>query len=184
MTRDEVKQLLARIDVLYPNWKPKDLSLLIDTWLEMIGEYNYADVLVALKTYIATDESGFAPSIGQLIGTMHNLRDKAQGNEMSEIQAWALVRKAVSNGIYNAEREFNNLPPVIQKAVGSPMMIHNWAVVDTEHIETVIQSNFIKSYRALLLREKENAKLPMAVRTAIETMAQQPIGLISKEDYE
>ena len=36
-----------------------------------------------------------------------------------------------------------------------------------ESIENVVQSNFIKTYRIVLKREKENRKLPESVRIAM-----------------
>ena len=70
MTRDEVKKIIMVVMASYPNWKPNDLSFTVDVWYMMLCDYTYNDVAKALKTYITTDTSGFAPSIGQLVNNM------------------------------------------------------------------------------------------------------------------
>lgn len=165
MTRDDTKKILMRIQSVFPNWKPAaDLRFVVDTWCEYLDEYSYEQVLIALKAYISTDTSGFAPSIGQLVDRIHNLSCPCELNEM---EAWSLVSKAIRNSYYNAETEFEKLPDVVKKAVGSPSNLRNWSQTDIESIENVVQSNFIRTYRIVLKREKENRKLPESVRIAM-----------------
>lgn len=168
MTRDETKKLLMRISSVYPNWKPQaDLTFVIETWCEYLAEYSYEQVLVALKAYISTDTSGFAPSIGQLVDKIHGLK---QPCELNEMEAWSLVSNALRNSTYNAETEFAQLPALVQKAVGSPSNLRNWAQTNVESIENVVQSNFIRTYRSVITREMENRKLPESVRIAMNQM--------------
>lgn len=162
MTRDDTKKILMRIQSVFPNWKPTaDLRFVVDTWCEYLEEYSYEQVLIALKAYISTDTSGFAPSIGQIVDKIHNLN---QPCELNEMEAWSLVSKAIRNSAYNAESEFDKLPESVKKAVGSPSNLRNWSQTDIESIENVVQSNFLRTYRIVLVREKENRKLPDSVR--------------------
>lgn len=103
MTREETKKIVMIISASYPNWKPQDLKFTVDTWALMLEEYDYNQIAVALKAYIASDTSGFAPSIGQLIDKMHILTYK---NEMNELEAWNMLYKAICNSGYNSECEF------------------------------------------------------------------------------
>lgn len=165
MTRDDTKKVLMRIQTVFPNWKPTaDLKFVVDTWWEYLSEYSYEQVCLALKAYISTDTSGFAPSIGQIIEKIHNLSGHSELNEM---QAWSLVSKAIRNSTYNAESEFEKLPEEVKKAVGSPSNLRNWAQTDIESIENVVQSNFLRTYRTVVAREKENRKIPDSVRIAM-----------------
>lgn len=165
MTRDDTKKILMRIQSVFPNWKPTaDLRFVVDTWCEYLVEYSYEQVLVALKAYISTDTSGFAPSIGQLVDKIHNF---TQPCELNEMEAWSLVSKAIRNSAYNAESEFEKLPEAVKRAVGSPSNLRNWSQTDIESIENVVQSNFLRTYRTVLVREKENRKLPESVRIAM-----------------
>lgn len=153
MTREETKKIIAVIATSYPNYKPDDFAMTIDVWTELLTGYPYSDASNALKAYIMTDTSGFAPSIGQIIEKI-NARD-----EMEDLKAWALVRKAIRNGNYGSEEEFANLPQDVQRAVGDKQNISAWANIPTEEIETVIQSQFLRAYRALKTRENEERKL-------------------------
>lgn len=170
MTRDDTKKLLMRISSVYPNWKPQaDLTFVIETWCEYLSEYTYEQVLIALKAYISTDTSGFAPSIGQLVDKIHSIK---QPCELNEMEAWSLVSNALRNSTYNADAEFSQLPALVQKAVGSPSNLRNWAQTDIESIENVVQSNFMRTYRTVVAMDKENRKLPESVRIAMNQMLQ------------
>lgn len=166
MTRNEVKEIVMIIFVSYPNWKPKDandndLEYTVNTWYSMLEEYDYKKISLALKAYITTEKSGFAPSIGQLINKLHTISDP---EELNEMEAWALVSNALRNGYYGAEDEFNKLPALVQKAVGTPSQLRHWSQTDIESIENVVQSNFMRTYRTVVQREKEFARLPEEIR--------------------
>lgn len=176
MIRDDVKKILMRIQSVFPNWKPQsDLRFVVDTWCEYLADYSYEEALFGLNAYITTDTSGFAPSIGQLIDKIKRLTEK---DELNEMEAWSLVSKAIKNGYYGAEAEFAKLPPVVQKAVGNPSNLRNWAHTDEQSIENVVQSNFLRTYRMVVKREKEYQKLPEKVRLVMNSS----LGIEQKEN--
>jgi hypothetical protein len=162
MTRDETKKIIRIIADSYPNYKPSDISETIDVWSMMLEEYPYNQIAMALKAYILTDTSGFAPSIGQLVNKLTSAEP-----QLNEMEAWSLVSKAIRNGYYGAEEEFAKLPEVVQKAVGNPANLRAWAHTDEQSIENVVQSNFLRTYRVVVKRESENAKLPDSLRNAM-----------------
>ena len=164
VTRDETIELLMMVQAAFPNYKPPDKTVAVNTWFLMLADYPYQQVQMALKAYIATDTSGFAPSIGQIIDKMQMINSHAEQNEM---EAWSLVSKALRNGNYKSREEFEKLPDLVKEAVGSPENIHNWAQSDIKSIESVIQSNFIKSYRLVVNRQKEIQKLPKEIKAMI-----------------
>ena len=164
VTRDETIELLMMVQAAFPNYKPQDKTVAVNTWFLMLADYPYQQVQMALKAYIATDTSGFAPSIGQIIDKMQMINSHAEQNEM---EAWSLVSKALRNGNYKSREEFEKLPDLVKEAVGSPENIHNWAQSDIKSIESVIQSNFIKSYRLVVNRQKEIQKLPKDIKAMI-----------------
>ena len=167
MTETEVRQLLAMTQAVYPNYNPPSREAAVNAWLMCLNEYDNNVVLAAFKAYITTDTSGFAPSIGQLLDKLHAIQNP---QELNEMEAWSLVSKALRNGYYGAVEEFNNLPPLVQKAVGSPDNLRNWSQTDTNSIENVVQSNFMRSYRLVVNRENEIKKMPADVRTLIENV--------------
>ena len=166
MTREETIELLMMVQAAFPNYKPPDKTVAVNTWFLMLSDYPYQQVQMALKAYIATDTSGFAPSIGQIIDKMQMINSHAEQNEM---EAWSLVSKALRNGNYKSREEFEKLPDLVKEAVGSPENIHNWAQADIKSIESVIQSNFIKSYRLVVSRQKEIQKLPKDIKAMISS---------------
>lgn len=85
------------------------------------------------------------------------------------MEAWMLVSKALRNGYYGAVEEFNKLPPLVQKAVGSPDNLRNWALTDINSIENVVQSNFMRTYRTVVNRAKEYQKMPKDIKALIES---------------
>lgn len=151
----------------YPNYKPNNISETVDVWQMMLSDYDYNLVAMALKAYILSDTSGFAPSIGQLVA---NIQTITKPQELSEMEAWSLVRKAIGNGNYGSVEEFEKLPPTIQKAVGSADMIKRWAMSDSNEVSTVIQSNFLRSYRTAVKRDEEYAKMPEDVKKLISSI--------------
>lgn len=167
MTETEVRKLLAMTQAVYPNYNPPSKEAAVNAWLMCLSEYDNNVVMAAFKAYITTDTSGFAPSIGQLLDKLHAIQNP---QELNEMEAWSLVSKALRNGYYGAVEEFNKLPPLVQKAVGSPDNLRNWSQTDTNSIENVVQSNFMRSYRLVVNRENEIKKMPADVRTLIENV--------------
>lgn len=167
MTREETVKIIRIMVDSYPNYKPNNISETVDVWQMMLSDYDYNLVAMALKAYILSDTSGFAPSIGQLVA---NIQTITKPQELSEMEAWSLVRKAIGNGNYGSVEEFEKLPPTIQKAVGSADMIKRWAMSDSNEVSTVIQSNFLRSYRTAVKRDEEYAKMPEDVKKLISSI--------------
>lgn len=166
MTKNEVVKLLMTIQTFYPNYQVENKEFTINAWYSIIGDCDYKPMEKALRAYITTDTSGFAPSIGQLINKLHEVQSP---QELNEMEAWLLVGKALRNGTYGAVEEFNKLPPLVQKAVGSPDNLRNWAQTDSESIENVVQSNFMRTYRTVVNRAKEYRKMPKDIQALIES---------------
>ena len=95
--------------------------------------------------------------------------------------AWGLVSTALRNGNYGAEQEFEKLPSTVKKAVGSPDNLRHWAQSDSKSIETVIQSNFIRTYEAEKKKKNEAAKTPPDVRALIDKISNQKLLESGKE---
>lgn len=165
MTREETVKIIRIMSDCYPNYKPNNLSETVDVWQMMLDEYSYNQVSIALKAYVTSDTSGFAPSIGQLV---EKIRLVENPRELNEMEAWFLVSKAIRNGFYGSVEEFRKLPDIVKEAVGSPENIRNWATSDYEAIETVIQSNFMRTYRSVLKRSEELRKMPSDIKLLIE----------------
>jgi hypothetical protein len=173
MTRDETKRIIQIMCATYPNWKPADLSNTVDAWHLMLEDYPYNQIAIALKAYVTSDASGFAPSVGQLIAKLNTITST---NEPSELEAWSMVSKALRNGYYGAEEEFSKLPELVQKAVGNPSNLRQWSQTDVDSIENVIQSNFLRTYRNVVKRAEEVQKMPSDIKAMIQANETKLIG--------
>lgn len=165
MTREETVKIIRIMCDCYPNYKPNNLSETVDVWNMMLENYSYEQVSAALKAYINSDTSGFAPSIGQLIGKIQTI---SQPQELDGMAAWGIVSKALRNGTYGAVEEFNKLPSLVRQAVGVPDNLKNWATSDYQTIETVIQSNFLRTYETIVKRANEINRMPDNIKSLIE----------------
>lgn len=165
MTREETVEIIHIICDCYPNFKPEDLSRTIDAWQVMLEEYSCEQVAAALKAYITSNASGFAPSVGEIVAKIQLV---SQPQELDGMTAWGLVSKALRNGTYGAVEEFNKLPPLVRQAVGIPDNLKNWATSDYQTIETVIQSNFLRTYETIVKRANEINRMPDNIKSLIE----------------
>jgi len=166
MTREETKELLMMIRALYPNFtvKPEEMTPTINAWHLMLKDYPAEAVKAALEIYVKTNNTGFAPSASQLIGCMYAPKKSEQ---LTEGEAWALVKKAIRDGGYHARERYDELPEIVQRAVGDASMIHQWAMCDSDEVNSVIMSNFQRTYKALLSKQEFNDKVPSQLREAI-----------------
>lgn len=165
MTREETVKIIRIMCDCYPNYKPNNLSETVDVWQMMLDEYSYNQVSIALKAYVTSDTSGFAPSVGEIVAKIQLV---SQPQELDGMTAWGLVSKALRNGTYGAVEEFNKLPPLVKQAVGMPDNLKNWATSDYQTIETVIQSNFLRTYETIVKRANEINRMPDNIKSLIK----------------
>lgn len=172
MTREQMLDLLVVMQAAYPNFyrsmNEKQANAVLDLWATMFVDEPFEVVAMAVKSHIANDKKGFPPHIGAIKEAIIKLQ---QPDEMTELEAWGLIRKAVSNGIYGSKKEFEALPPVLQRLVGSPNQLKEWAMMDEEVVASVVASNFQRSYKARAASERELLALPADVRQTMERLS-------------
>lgn len=157
MSSEETMKILAIIQATFPTWRVSDADkeFTLKAWHTVLADYPYEQIVYALKAYIKTDTKGFAPSPGQLINM---LVSHTKDDTPDEGMAWTLVHKAIRNGTYHAQEEFEKLPEDVQRAVGCYEQLNIWAT-DTEFNASVVSSNFKRVYRQVLERKKEEMML-------------------------
>ena len=167
MTREETVKIIRIMVDSYPNYKPNDISETVDVWQMMLSDYDYNLVAMALKAYILSDTSGFAPSIGQLVDKIKSITSP---QELNEMEAWSLVCDALQNSGYNYAEEYAKLPPLVQKAVGLPTQLQTWALTENLN-KDVVGSNFMRCYRIEVERQNEISKMPQNIRQMLENIS-------------
>lgn len=166
MTLKETLRILAILKAAYPQYfrgmTDGDIDSITTLWSTMFDREPYAEVEQAVRAHIATDSKGFFPVIGAIkeqISRMHRKNDA-----LTEHEAWELVRQSLKNGFYGYAEEFAKLPAPVQKILGGASQIRDWAMLPDEQINTVIASNFMRSYRARAEWERDVDKLPESIK--------------------
>lgn len=172
MIKKEMAEILAIMQANYPDdfrgMSDTAMNAKINLWFMQFRDDEYKDVLAAVMAHIATDTNRFMPPVGVIKAKLVEIR---QPDEMTEMEAWDLVSKATRNSTYNSAAEFAKLPPVVQRLVGSPMQLKEWAAMDSETLQSVVASNFQRSYKVRAKNEREYLALPSSVKTYMEGLA-------------
>ncbi|MFW5646130.1 MAG: hypothetical protein ACOCMX_02420 [Acetivibrio ethanolgignens] len=58
----------------------------------------------------------------------------------------------------------------MKKTVGSPSQLRNWSQTDSDSVENVIQSNFMRNYRTVVSREKEFQRLSSDIQRLVSNL--------------
>lgn len=166
MTELDAKQVLQICKINWPQSFQKlnaeEMRAMLDLWTEMFKDDSATLVKAAVKTIIAAGNREFAPNVGAIKEQMRKLTAGAE--EMTEAEAWAKIRKAISNGYYGAEQEFEKLPPLCKTVVGSPQQLREWSTMDSETVHSVVSSNVQRAYKTIQQRERESAKVPEDIK--------------------
>lgn len=169
MTEEQVDRLLTLLQAEYPHsfsgMDDRMLALKRNLWIKEFEQDDNRIVLTAARLYMKSG-GAFAPTIGQLREKIAMLT--TSGGELPEQSAWALVSKACANGLYGYKEEYDKLPPEVQRAVGAPEQLREWAKMDSETVQSVVASNFMRNYRTQQAREREIALIPPEVRNLLE----------------
>lgn len=170
MTKAEAAKIVGIILFNYPDTlrdvSDEAYSTYIENWHFFFKDDSYTEVLAAVQKIISSSQERFAPNIGMVREQMRkNLEPKAG---LSEQEAWEIVKRALRNGLYGYKEEFDKLPPVVQRCVGSENMIREWAGMESETLDSVVASNFMRSFREIRQSAEEEARTPESIRQQLE----------------
>lgn len=165
MTKSETAQVLAILKAAYPhfyrNASKQDALTAVNLWHELFADDPEDVVAAAVKALIATDEKGYPPHIGAVKAKMRQLTRKPS---MTDAEAWAKVMQAIRQSGYSCKSEFDKLPEDLQDLVGSPSQLREWGMMDTQTLQSVVSSNFQRSYRERKRKAEEYAALPEDIK--------------------
>lgn len=144
-----------------------------EVWYKLLKDLDYDMASMSISKYMLTNR--FPPSIAD-IRTQYSDISNTKENELYETTAWGMVLKAMRNSTYNSEYEFNKLPEIIKKSIGSANQLREWAIMEDMDGRslTVLQSNFMRTFRAMIDREKELKKLNPELLKVVEDNYEQP----------
>ena len=169
MTKSESAKIIYVMKSYYPGFfqklSAKDIENMADAWQYALDDVSYSDVSAGLKVFVRRDTKGFPPSPGQVIDCITKVQEP---QDLTATEAWTLVVRAMSNSAYHAEEEFAQLPEVVQRAVGSARNLKELALMDTDTVQSVEKSHFIRTYNTCIQDQRELAKLPADMRQLAE----------------
>lgn len=169
MTYDETVMILGMIKeayrAFYKDISKEEAKNAAKLWSTMFADDPAYIVTEAVKSLMCTLK--YPPTIADV---KEKIAAITHPQTMTEMEAWDRVRRAIS--YYNASENFANLPSILQKIVGSPNQLREWALMDMETINSIVQSNFMRSYKARVVKEKEFAMLPQSTKQLIAELSQ------------
>lgn len=168
MTEAEFGKIAVAMKSIYTDPKFLPDKYAISVWYNMLKDLSNAECQAAVSEYIATKR--FAPTVADIreLATKHAEPDEDAEN--AEI-AWSHVSRAIQNGNYGAEKEFERLTPTEQKAIGSSANIRELAQMDVDTVNSVEKSHFIRNFRAVVSRKKDDAKIPPQIASLIDKVS-------------
>lgn len=166
LSREEFIALAKGMKAVYtqPTFLP-DMSA-VEVWYQLLNDIPYPLLNSAIQAYMKINESSFPPSPASL--RKYATRGTEAGDESKALEEWGCVRKALRNSIYGYEEEFEKLPETAKRTIGSPSILKDWAQLEVEEVDTVIQSNFLRSWRATRRAVDEEIRLNPNISTLIE----------------
>lgn len=165
MTKIEFGKFAMALKTYYP----KETLLVgeesMDLWYKALRDIEYRTAELVLSAWVSNNR--WSPAISDIREGAARLRYSKQ---MSEQDAWNCVLRAVGNSIYHSDTEFEKLPQVVKSLVGSPNQLRMWAMMDMDTLESVVASNFMRSYRIRTKEDQEIHALPEALQQELQEL--------------
>ena len=171
MNREQTIAILKVLKVAYPRFyaemSKKEAEDTINLWQEMFSNDNPALVTAEVKDLVNSFK--FPPTIADVKDKMYELTKQ---DTETPVEIWNAIKKAMRNSAYNAVEEFERLPEVAKKFVGSPNQLREWAI-GTDYNDGVVKGQFFKQVEVIKQREKDNALMLPETKAVIATLTKQ-----------
>jgi hypothetical protein len=168
VTERETAKIMSIMQTVYPDsfhgLTKEALSMTVKVWTKVFEDDPASAVQAAVMAHISASADRFMPPPGAIKQRLIGMTTNA---DMTPQEAWQLVNAATQRGIFHTKDEFDKLPPVVQRIVGSPNQLKEWAMMDAETVQSVISSNFQRSYTVRAEKEREYMALPTGVKNTL-----------------
>lgn len=168
MNEIETTAIFTILKTAYPN-SFKDMTrqtaeATISLWQQMFADTPIEKVKIAITMHIAN--SKWLPTIAEIKDYIAKMDEP---NQLSIIQAWQVVRKALQRGEYTMggydyAKAFNALPDLVRHVVGDKYQLRVWAEMDSQQFEQFEKPRFISSYEKQVKAQTEFGRLPGMVQ--------------------
>jgi hypothetical protein len=169
MTRTAIIKALAVIRAAWPRFylgqTQQDAAAAVELWYGMLGGYDEDVFRAAIDMVIR--ESAYPPTIADICTRILSMAMAVNDGPTPE-SLWAKIERAASNALYHAGEEFEALPEVCRRFVGSPGALQAMAMMDPGDFNSVTRGQFIRSAGAMMKQEEMARKIPGEVRERLE----------------
>lgn len=165
MNKQETIQVITLLAGNYDSIAKKDKTqkeMMINTWLECLGDLDYKIVLQAVKKTMIESENSYHPTVHEIRKNAIELINPMQ--RKTAIEAWNEAYNMICGGLYMTEEQFNMASPEIKKFFGSVRQVIELAKTSIDTVNTVVKGQFLKQYDILVQREKEQKLIPESMK--------------------
>lgn len=146
MNKEEFVKILTGVGKLYD--KELDQEVLT-MWLSFFKDNTTNEFKQAINEHIKT--SRYFPTIADIKEKIY----KSKSQEESNVDLWERLLEAIRRSSYYYEEEFNKLPMLLKRYVGSSTQLQELAMMDSETIHSVVKGQFLKQIELLKKNYKE-----------------------------
>lgn len=142
MTREEFSLLVKGMKAVYTfdNFLADNYSK--EMWYTLLKDLPYQAASMALKAHMQT-----SPKVPTPADIRCGVNRLTQPQPISDLEAWGMVSRAIGRSAYYSKEEYDKLPEAIQRAIGDERQLYVWSQMDIDSVESVVQSQFLRSYR-------------------------------------
>lgn len=171
MNKQETIQVITLLAGNYNSIAEKDKTqkqLMINTWLECLGDLDYRLVLESVKKTMIT--SPYPPTIADI--RKNAIEMIKPTTSKTAIEAWNEAYSMICKGTYMEEEEFEKASPEVKKFFGNVRQVRELAQTNTDVVNSVTKGQFLKQYEVIVSREKEQKLLPQSMQDFTKKLAE------------
>ena len=171
MNKEETIQVITLLAGNYNSIAEKDKTqkqLMINTWLECLGDLDYRLVLESVKKTMIT--SPYPPTIADI--RKNAIEMIKPTTSKTAIEAWNEAYLMICKGTYMEEEEFEKASPEVKKFFGNVRQVRELAQTKTDVVNSVTKGQFLKQYEVIVNREKEQKLLPQSMQDFTKKLAE------------
>lgn len=163
MTRETWGHIVVILKAVYTDQKFLPDKEAVGVWYGLLKDIDDQAIEAAVSKYMMTGK--FPPTVAEL-RAMSGEMTGGRENLMTVGEAFSRYWKAVCNSTYHSEEEFEKLPEIIKKAVGSPEALKEVATRDDINFD-VERSLFERRFTTVQNRARQDAQISPEVRGMI-----------------
>ena len=162
MSIDEFTTIVKTLKTVYadPKYIPNQDAVMV--WYQLLKDLEYKQCMNAVSSIMQT--SKFLPTVAEIREQCANHTTKP----LDGMEAWGkYVIRAIRDSAYHSEERFAEMPEVVQRAVGSPQTLYEWAITKDENAMSNAQARFLRAYESASNRAHYERQISPALLNAI-----------------